>query len=532
MTPIFHDDPDFESALSERFDPDVAEVLRLSAALCSVAGITVPASATDFPALSRTQTIAADYARAAGLKVTELAPGPETPYPFLIVGFADVDLDDPTVTDVMSVVGHLDVVPPREADQFRPRLEGTDLYARGAADMKTVVATWLVWMARRQQGPGPRPPLLALISSCEENGSAAPHHMGSVLDHLRSTHGVEVRFALVGERTGELEWMEPEPLVGPICKENRSWRWLRYGSASASGLPALYRIAEAVRLGRTTVADLNAHQVPAEKASRQPGVRSGFVNPFAHVQGDADDAGGVWIDVFRPPGASIHSAAAKASDRSLIELLAAAARDAEGTLVDVALAGLELGTDGNFNSYDGSGRMRLRTTSDRAAVDDWAAQGRGHGLEIAVADTPQPITSGPTYFGLDIRELLDHRDAVQTLTGSIQAALWDDVVVVSPSARPAWRCPAEHPDLVKLEAAYQAVVGQPSPDLVKLHGNDGGSLAERQQAASPEAARAALGHAVVFGQVGKRPHGPAEFHRCTSVRPYWGILDRWLDQYA
>ena len=44
-------------------------------------------------------------------------------------------------------------------------------------------------------------------------------------------------------------------------------------------------------------------------------------------------------------------------------------------------------------------------------------------------------------------------------------------------------------------------------------------------------AEAGVSHAVVFGQVGMRPHGSGEFHRGTSVRPYWQVLDRWADSW-
>ncbi len=96
---------------------------------------------------------------------------------------------------------------------------------------------------------------------------------------------------------------------------------------------------------------------------------------------------------------------------------------------------------------------------------------------------------------------------------------------------PAWRCPSGQDDLVRLLAAYGEVVGQPSPPLVKLHGNDGGALVACRQAADPGLARAGEGHAVVFGQVGSNPHGPNEFHRGTSIRPYLDILDHWVDSY-
>ncbi len=523
--------PAFDAALKNRFDEDVADVLRLSAELCALPGITVPADATAFEPLRDTWRLTVDRAREAGLRVLELEPTEEAPYPFAVIGFAEHDLDDPDLTEVVGLVGHLDVVPPRDEDQFEPAIEGIDLYARGAADMKTVVATWLVWMSRRQAGEGPKPPILLLLSCCEENGSAAPHHTASVLDLLRDRHGIEVRFALVGERTGELEWMKPEPMIGPICKENRSWRWVRSASAGATGLATLHQVAEVIRAGRTEVHRLNTEEVPEDKAARQPGVRSGFVNPFVFVAGEPVEGEVSWVQLRRAPGAAIHSAAAGVGQPALVERFAEVARTLEESFTgQVHLGGVQIGRDGNFNSYDGSGTAWLGVAgADSDALADWARGHASNGLEVSqVSEEPPAIAE--TLVGIDIRELLDHRDAVAHLLGSLRGGLWEeDFQMVS--GRPPWRCPADHPDLVRLEAAYASVVGTPSPDLVKLHGNDGGSLAERQQTEDPAAQAAGIGHAVVFGQVGMRPHGSGEFHRGTSVRPYWQVLDRWADSW-
>lgn len=528
-----HTDPAFTEALRERFDADVADVLGLSAELCALPGITVPADATAFEPLLRTHTLAADYARAAGLRVLELEPADDAPYPFLAVGFAENDWADPALTEVVGLIGHLDVVPPREDDQFEPALDGVDLYARGAADMKTVVATWLVWMARRQARPGPKPPIVLMLSCCEENGSARPHHTGSALEVLRERYGISVRFAVVGERTGELEWMKPEPMVGPICKENRSWRWVRSGSDTDGGLVTLRRIADAVERGRTTVGLLNAEAVPAQKASRQPGVRSGFVNPFAYVAAGAPlEAPVVHVEARRRPGAAIHSAAAGVGEPALVERLRDVADAAVATFGEgaVRLVGVEIGRDGNFNSYDGSGAMRLAIgEADAAAVASWAEEQAGHGLELSSLDEP-PAPTATTLVGVDIRELLDHRESIEWLLDRLRAQLWSSWFELV-SARPPWRCPADHPDLERLEVAYEAVVGAPSPDLVKLHGNDGGSLAEQQQGADVDARIGNIGNAVIFGQVGMRPHGAGEFHRGTSVRPYLDVFDRWVDSW-
>jgi len=75
-------------------------------------------------------------------------------------------------------------------------------------------------------------------------------------------------------------------------------------------------------------------------------------------------------------------------------------------------------------------------------------------------------------------------------------------------------------------------VGEPSPAPVKLHGNDGGHLVAWQQALDHDLSAKGHGYAIVFGQVGNNPHGPLEFHRCTSIGPYIEILDRWAASYV
>lgn len=504
------DSPELPAALQARFDAEVAEVVALSAALCAIPGITVPAPAADLDAVRRTHDLAMAWARDHGLQVLE-PPAPT--YPFGVVAFPGA-----LPTEAIGLVGHLDVVPPREEGQFVPKLDGVDLYARGAADMKTVVATWLVWMAHRARAAGPFPPVLLMLSSCEENGSAAPAHTASTLDWLTEAHGVRIRFAAVGERTGELEWMEPEPVLGPICKENRSWRWLR-ATGHSQGMATVRAMAEVVRTGRQRVHQLNSECVDPEQAARQPGLRSGFVCPFALCGTEGGD--GTWIELSRAPGAAIHSAAAKASDASLLEQLVALADAAEARFGPVRLGALRVGQDGNFNSTDGSGLLRLIVPEEPDAVGAWC-EAQDTALDVGLC-APQPEDLPPV-LGLDVRELLAHREAVQALLDEVGALLpgWS---VERPNDRPPWRCPADHPDLVALEAAWAGVAGAPSPDLVKLHGNDGGSVAERaERLGGPPG----VAPAVVFGQVGKRPHGAGEFHRCASVRPYWDVLDAWL----
>ncbi len=117
----------------------------------------------------------------------------------------------------ITLCGHFDVVKPEPDDrQFEPRIEGDWLWGRGAADMKTVVASYMVWMAERIR-LGQAPPVNLLLVGNEENGEAEPWGTPHVLDDLRRREGWEPGLMVVGERTGE----EGEELVGKICPESR-----------------------------------------------------------------------------------------------------------------------------------------------------------------------------------------------------------------------------------------------------------------------------------------------------------------------
>ena len=113
--------------------------------------------------------------------------------------------------------GHFDVVPPEPDDrQFEPRLEGDYLWGRGASDMKTVVATYMVWMKDRlRQGP-PYPPVSLLLVGNEENGETEPMGTPQVLKVL-AKEGYTPGILAAGERTGEAG----TELHGEVCPENR-----------------------------------------------------------------------------------------------------------------------------------------------------------------------------------------------------------------------------------------------------------------------------------------------------------------------
>jgi acetylornithine deacetylase/succinyl-diaminopimelate desuccinylase-like protein len=431
--------PAFARALAERFDPTVQRVATLAAELCAVPGVSVPATKVDFAPLARAADLASDYARRHGLRVLQAPAEPGAPYPFLAITFAAAAPAVPVPRSLIALIGHLDVVPAQRPEQFEPYLSGDDLYARGAADMKTVVASYMVWMAERQARGGPQPPLVLLLSCCEENGSAQRHHLASALPWLERTCGASVRFAVVGERTGELEWMQPELTLGPICRENRSWRWLRASSERARGLAALQRAARALAHARTTIHRLNEEATPAAKAARQPGLRSGLVNAFCRIA--ADDApfapaAACWLRVERAPGGAMHAAAAQVSQPSLLEALAQVAERAVETFgpARVKLGGVSLGQEDNFNTYDGAGAMTLAlagVTAEQGAA--WAAGAAGEGLSIATCGSPPEPAALPSVLGLDLRELLDHQPASSACSASSSRPCW-----TAPSSPACW----------------------------------------------------------------------------------------------
>lgn len=118
----------------------------------------------------------------------------------------------------VTLCGHFDVVPPHPDDsQFTPRIEGDYLCGRGAADMKTVVASMMVWMRERARSGPPYPPLNLLLVGNEENGEREPHGTPHVLADLAGRLGWQPELMLVGERTGE----RGDELFGSVCVASR-----------------------------------------------------------------------------------------------------------------------------------------------------------------------------------------------------------------------------------------------------------------------------------------------------------------------
>lgn len=147
-------------------------------------------------------------------------------YPAVLAGFHGAPAAEVTLC------GHFDVVRPEPDDsQFEPRIQGDFLWGRGSADMKTVVATFMVWMRERAAAGAPYPPFNLLLVGNEENGEGEPFGTPHVLQTLEREKGWQPQLLVVGERTGE----QGDELYGAVCTENRGILRMHIRARGVSG---------------------------------------------------------------------------------------------------------------------------------------------------------------------------------------------------------------------------------------------------------------------------------------------------------
>jgi len=189
-------------------DDRTAEVVQLAARLVAIPSVTnCPDERVD--EVLRCARLIAGQLRQMGLEIRFFDTGP---YPAILAGFPG-GLTSPVVLS-----GHFDVVMPEPDDrQFVPRIEGEYLWGRGSADMKTVVASNIVWMQRILDSGPPYPGVSLLLVGNEENGEAEPFGTPHVLAEMKLERGWVPELMLVGERTGEKGHED----VGTVCTANR-----------------------------------------------------------------------------------------------------------------------------------------------------------------------------------------------------------------------------------------------------------------------------------------------------------------------
>lgn len=203
--------PRTEAIVAPHYPDKTSEVLDLAQQLIRIPSVTnCPEERLD--EVHRAATLVFDYLRDAGLDVTYYN---QSKYPAVLAAFPG------RLTAPVMLCGHFDVVPPEPLlgdSQFEPRVEGDYLWGRGAADMKTVVATYMAWMKDALKAGPSYPNVNLLLIGNEENGESEPTGTPHVLAQLAEAYkGYAPQLFIAGERTGE----RGNELMGKVCIENR-----------------------------------------------------------------------------------------------------------------------------------------------------------------------------------------------------------------------------------------------------------------------------------------------------------------------
>ena len=243
-----------------------AEILDLAQQLISIPSVTAcPDERID--EVHRAGSLIDDYLRNAGLDVTYF----DGKYPAVYATFPGASKPDPIL-----LTGHFDVVEPEPDDsQFKPRIEGDYLHGRGAADMKTVVATYLVWMKDQMKSDAPYPNLALMLVGNEENGEAEEWGTPHVMKELELVPSL----VIAGERTGE----KGNELFGEICIENRGvmrFDVIARGAKAHSGVAGTGDLSEKLIAARIALNELFAKHLTLKAAD---GWQSQAKFPFISV---------------------------------------------------------------------------------------------------------------------------------------------------------------------------------------------------------------------------------------------------------
>ncbi len=196
--------------LEIRYPDKKSEIVDLAKKLIRIPSVTnAPAGRQRLDDVQRAATVIDDYLRQADLEVRVIDKGR---FPAVLASFPG------RAGAPVMLSGHFDVVEPDPDDsQFEPRVEGDYLWGRGAADMKTVVATYMVWMKDTRRAGGSFPAVNLLLVGNEEIGEGEPSGTPHVLGGLAAETGYIPRLLIAGERTGE----KGDELMGEVCIENR-----------------------------------------------------------------------------------------------------------------------------------------------------------------------------------------------------------------------------------------------------------------------------------------------------------------------
>jgi succinyl-diaminopimelate desuccinylase len=197
-----------ESMVEVSYPDKTSEIVALAQDLIRIPSVTA-CPQERLEEVHRAATFIYDYLRNFGLGVRYYN---HSKYPAILAGFPG-QIEAPVMLS-----GHFDVVSPEpDESQFEAYVEGDYLWGRGSADMKTVLATYLVWMKDTFRRGGDYPPINLLMVGNEENGEIEPMGTPHVLRLLSDESGYAPRLLIAGERTGE----KGNELWGEVCTQNR-----------------------------------------------------------------------------------------------------------------------------------------------------------------------------------------------------------------------------------------------------------------------------------------------------------------------
>jgi succinyl-diaminopimelate desuccinylase len=138
------------------------------------------------------------------LVIDRLAPLGFKPETFACGAVTNLWIRRGTTRPLLVLAGHTDVVPPGPRDRwasdpFAPTIRDGNLYGRGAADMKTSVAAFVVACERFVAAHADHPGSIALLLTSDEEGPAVDGTV-RVVEALK-TRGERIDYCIVGEPT-------------------------------------------------------------------------------------------------------------------------------------------------------------------------------------------------------------------------------------------------------------------------------------------------------------------------------------------
>lgn len=498
-------------------------------ALVPMGGVTVPDNKLDLHGLYKRRDFVVEKAKSAGLKVIEMKESKENPCPFLAITFPEMVVDGKLKASI-ALVGHMDVVDGKEG-QFKTKIEGDYISGRGTTDMLAVDATYLEWMIDRQKKGGKKPPFLLMLSFTEENISALGHNIASGKEYLENEFGADFEFAIVGERTGEMEKSD-SPVIADIRDSNYGLRRFQIDSDLKEVNPEnSAKIIDV--LAKEMIAKTRSILINANNQDRQT---TTFANSFL------DFNSGIIFErtketefmnfTIDADGSTKHSANSKPEDETPLEVAygfidALRKRDFKFNLLR-----LKAGQKGNYNMVSKAFSMDFVLGNlDEANRDFLLDEAQNRKGTLKYVNDPKYNSQKKLSTGIEIRESPLHSKLIEELRRDFTDKLAElgKAEMSFPVNLEGWVCDQSNPHLIKSRNAYELVSGLESKPKSKKFFNDGDKFIFPCDGHTHEGHR--IARAIVWGQTGFAPHGDAEKHYIPSIDTGWKTLDALADQY-